>query len=58
MGRAGAGGHAKDARWRQMRHQGVDERGDAAVTAAAGDLQCATMLRVDSCGENGTRATK
>jgi hypothetical protein len=31
---AGGGGHAKDARIRQMGPEGVDERGDAAVTAA------------------------
>jgi hypothetical protein len=27
-------GYAKDARIRQMRPEGVDERGDAAITAA------------------------
>ena len=40
MGRARAGRHAKDARWRQMRHQGVDERGDAAVPAAGRSHRC------------------
>ena len=32
--RAGGGGHTKDARLRQMWPKGVDERGNAAITAA------------------------
>ncbi|HET7645004.1 MAG TPA: hypothetical protein VFM03_00800 [Candidatus Limnocylindria bacterium] len=34
VGGSGRGGHAKDARFRQMWPKGVDERSDAAVTAA------------------------
>jgi hypothetical protein len=34
MARASGGGHAKDARIRQMRPEGVDERGYAAIAAA------------------------
>jgi hypothetical protein len=34
MGGAGRGGHTKDARIRQMGPEGVDERCDAAITAA------------------------
>jgi hypothetical protein len=32
--RAGGGGHTKDARLRQMGPKGVNERSDAAITAA------------------------
>jgi len=34
VGRARGRGHAKDARLRQVWPKGVDERGDAAITAA------------------------
>jgi hypothetical protein len=34
VGRARRRGHAKDARFRQMGPKGVDERGNAAITAA------------------------
>ena len=34
VGGAGGCGHAKDARFRQMGPKGVDERSDAAITAA------------------------